>query len=182
MDLVFLDTETTGLDPHFNEIIDIWVRRNELVWTPNGFEISLIDEAGGRVKPVHLERMHPAAQKLNGYNDDDWADAGDFPSVWSRVAPLIKGAIIVGSNPSFDITFINTYLEGRTSERLSTRHSVDLASLGHMFLVRGEVEKVGLNHLAVYFDLEPESVHTARSGSKLTERVYTRLLQKFSFV
>lgn len=179
--VTFLDTETTGLDPKYNEIIDIWARRCKIIYddifTFFPVSIHLIDEGGGKIKPEHPERISDVAKKLNGYNREDWKDAEDFYSVYARIHPLFKDSVIVGSQPAFDISFINENLPDKA--KLSTRHIVDLASFSHILMVQGLLDSASMSKSSDYFKVPPEEVHTAFSGVAQTEIVYERFLNLF---
>lgn len=113
--IVFVDTETTGLDPSIHE-----------VW-----EIALIDRRPDGdykthlyVRPTHLETADPNALQLNRFYErtHDFADAtGDTPGpVWMgaktaarRVARITAGAVLIGSNPGFDATFLGRFLRSQ---------------------------------------------------------------------
>lgn len=95
-----VDTETTGLDSRYHEIIDIWIS----VIDPNTLKI--IKEDGGRIKPLRIWRMSDAAAVCNGYTDEKWINAEPRKDVLDRVYPLIEGNIWIGHNPIFDISFV----------------------------------------------------------------------------
>lgn len=91
MTLVFLDTETTGLDPDRHE-----------VW-----EIAYAVDDGpilSAIVPHDFRKPDPRALAMNGYLDRalDGYDH-DFDSTLKRI---IRGATLVGANPAFDAAFL----------------------------------------------------------------------------
>lgn len=90
-DLLFCDTETTGLDPRVH---DVW----EVAWAVNDGEIH--DEV-----LVHsLKTADPVALRLNGYASRPNRSRG--PMVDVELRELFAGKTIVGANPAFDTAFL----------------------------------------------------------------------------
>lgn len=101
--VVFLDTETTGLDPATEEL----------------FEIAAIDGATGDEFVFHLEplpevvdRMHPKAAEVNRFHErtaaPDWK--WDSPHrVADKLDRVLNGAHIVGAVPDFDARFLTAW-------------------------------------------------------------------------
>lgn len=103
-DLVYLDTETTGLDP---KIHDVW----EVAYAIEGGPIVT------HILPHSLKTADPVALKLNGYyNRSAWGvqitGGTGVPQPSTPVADLLvrealTGATIVGANPAFDAAFLS---------------------------------------------------------------------------
>jgi DNA polymerase-3 subunit epsilon len=91
--LVFLDTETTGLDPAHHEVWEV--------------AVAIDDKPIIQVYqlPHSLRTADPQALSLNGYwgraNVNRATDAYDL-----ELRDLLAGATIVGSNPAFDTAFL----------------------------------------------------------------------------
>jgi hypothetical protein len=93
-DLVFLDCETTGLDPATHEV---W----EVAWAIGDGAIE------SRIVPHGIATADPLALDLNGY----W-HRSDASYVSHRadhtLRAILDGATIVGSNPAFDTAFLRS--------------------------------------------------------------------------
>ena len=94
-DLVFVDCETTGLDPDLHEIWEIAYAVNDGPVIHN-------------VVPHQLETADPKALKMNGYWDrgnwglkDKWGENFDL-----EVREALDGNTLVGANPAFDAAFL----------------------------------------------------------------------------
>lgn len=97
-DLVFLDTETTGLCPHRHQV---W----EVAYAVNAGPIVTVQ------LPHSLNHADPVALRLNGYVDrvDPKMVDGRGLSMWKvedELRGIVEGCHIVGSNPSFDTAFL----------------------------------------------------------------------------
>ncbi len=74
--LAFIDTETTGLDPNFHEVIEIGCVVAD--WKPDLFgERTLVESSTLDIKiiPEHIERADPKALAVNHYAKRDWSQA-----------------------------------------------------------------------------------------------------------
>ena len=99
MKLVFLDTETTGLNHQQHEIIEI-----AIVVIEDGVRTKQIE---GKIKPQRIETATPKALKINGYSEELWKDAGTWTRETSlEIRDILKDSMIVGHNPMFDMRFI----------------------------------------------------------------------------
>jgi DNA polymerase-3 subunit epsilon len=94
MTLVFLDTETTGLDPSRHEV---W----ELAYAVDDGDIE-----GGVV--YHSTRYaDPTALMMNGYHDRTYPQKfSDMQRLEIGCRAALEGATIVGANPAFDTAFL----------------------------------------------------------------------------
>ena len=125
--LAFIDTETTGLDPINNEIIEIaikiidtkkvdWGMREDwqtdeygefVVYDMQGSTMPTEYEFEGKFKIRCMETASPKALEINGYNEDEWQDAYSWSKpACERLIKRLKGCVIVGHNVQFDINFI----------------------------------------------------------------------------
>ncbi len=157
--LVFLDTETTGLDPVLHEV---W----EIAWAINGGSTT------SRVVPHSIATADPKALEMNGYvgrglgvPGDPWADI--------ELRSDLARATIVGANPAFDTAFLRArWGVAPWHHRLIDVESMALGILGY------ERPK-GLHALAA--DLRdrgheiPEPDHTAAADVATTRAVYGAL-------
>ena len=92
MDTLFLDLETTGLNPLTDGIV----------------EIAIVDQAGGVVLNQLVNPGLPIprrASAVHGITDDDVAGAPSVATVWSEVRPILEGCRVVIYNASFDKRF-----------------------------------------------------------------------------
>lgn len=129
--VVFLDTETTGLDPATEQV----------------FEIATICGVTGRERVYHLEpdaevveRMHPKAAEVNRYHER----TADPAWVWSSphhtaddLRKTLTGAHIVGAVPDFDTRFLTAWYKhmGQDVPRWHY-HLMDIENLAYGWMLR----------------------------------------------
>lgn len=123
MKFVFVDTETTGLDHTKHEMLEI-----AIVVFENG-EKTTIER---KIKPTNLETAQPKALEVNGYNEEEWAEAQEWDKQMSlEFRDLIRGAMIIGHNPMFDLRFIEAACT-RFGVRLPLRPVFDTKCAAYM--------------------------------------------------
>ena len=99
-DYYILDTETTGLDRHHDQIV-------ELAWIKvKGGEV--VDTWDTLINPGIP--ISPAASRVNGIYDSDVAEAPTYDQIRPRVAQELLGAVVVGHNIQFDLRFLQRLL------------------------------------------------------------------------
>ncbi|WP_048647225.1 DNA polymerase III subunit epsilon [Nitratireductor soli] len=96
---IIFDTETTGLDPRLDRVIELGCV--ELVNRfPTGRSLHRYINAQGR-------SVHPEALAVHGISDADLADKPIFGAILEEFMEFIDGAKLVAHNASFDMGFIN---------------------------------------------------------------------------
>lgn len=163
-ELIYLDTETTGLDPTKH---DVW----EVAYAIGDGPIESF------VVPHSLKTADPKALELNGY----WTRVeGGTPRAASPVVDLglreaLAGATLVGSNPAFDAAF----LTARWGEAPWHYRMVDIAS--YAMPVLGYDRPQGLATITadlrqLWFEI-PEPDHTAAGDVATLRAAFTALRQ-----
>lgn len=177
MILIFLDTETTGLeDDPDAEVIEYAFAE----WDsdkPGDDKIVRIDSQ--LVMPRH--GCPEEAAKINGYDPALWRahdarpfGSGDVDNVLSYLKP---GSLIAGSNPRFDINFLKR--EFRRTESMTywpkiEHRYLNLASLAWPLWAVQEVDGVGLAYLTEYFSIEHKQ-HSAEGDVRASVAVWEAL-------
>ena len=99
--LVFVDCETTGLDPACHELIEIAALR------VHPQTLAVESEVALKVRPERIEDADPEALRINGYSEDAWADAVSLDEAMAQLAPVLEGAMPAGHNVAFDRGFLD---------------------------------------------------------------------------
>ncbi len=172
-DLLFLDSETSGLDPLFNEAIEWAAVRTK----PDG--ITVIESFEAKVKPVYPERMHPKAQEANGYTDAAWADAMDPITVAKTLHRMCDGVILVGQNVSFDENFLIAFLKTHDLKPSWHYHKVCTMNLAWPLIKRGTISGLSLVHLAEWAGTAQPKPHRAMTDALCAQTVYNKLMAQY---
>ena len=109
MRTVFLDLETTGLDPRTDEVL----------------EIGILDDAGrvlldSLVRPERHRRW-PGAEAIHGIAPDDVADAPTLDELRPRIIAAVYDALVVIYNAPFDSGFLRRELDAAAEIRCAMR-------------------------------------------------------------
>lgn len=163
--LVFLDVETTGLDPRVHEV---W----EVAYAINDAPVET------RYLPHSLRTADPYALQLNSYRKrTPLVTRSDF-GVMADVAlrEVLTGVTIVGANPAFDAAFLSARWRcAPWHHRLIDVEAMALTVLGHD-------RPKGLSTLAADlrdhgYDI-PKPDHTAAADVAATRAVYFALREE----
>ena len=96
-DYVVLDTETTGLSPEKDQVVEIGI-----ITVKNG---EIINEYTSLIKPTIP--ISSEATAINGISESDLRDAPQLEDIIPDVVSRIKNQIVVGHNVTFDLAFVS---------------------------------------------------------------------------
>ncbi len=177
--LVFVDIETTGLNPDINEIISIGIVVVNQDWKDEkipSFEV--IEELELKIKPLHIENADPIALKVNKYNTLDWEGAYDLKEAMRVFSIKTKDAIMVAHNISFDYMFIEKAFRQTGYVNEMHYHKLDTISIAFAKLAnKDDINKFSLRDLSQYFSIENKNAHHALSDAHTTYLLYKKLIE-----
>lgn len=150
-DYIVLDTETTGLSPDTDRIIEIGMVRvvNDEMVNRNGTFIN-------PERPISA-----SASKVNGIKADDVKQAPTYAQIAPSIARLLIGNTVVAHNADFDLRFICRMLsdagfDGEIRFIDTLRLSRDLFP---------EMDNYKLGTLCDFFEIDPGNAHRAIDDS-----------------
>lgn len=126
MKIVYLDCETTGLNP-----------RIHYPW-----EVATITEEPGKAPvehvwmlPVDLSNADPRALEIGGFwerhpQGTGAGASGDSAEVARELARILAGGMVIGSNPTFDKDMISPFLAQHGQPWAAHYRMVDVVTLG----------------------------------------------------
>jgi DNA polymerase III epsilon subunit-like protein len=145
--LAFVDTETTHLDPRYGDVWEIAVIRRREDGTDSEFV--------WQVRP-DLTTADPEALKIGRYEErfavpEGW-DAIEFvpsgppfrsliPEMLFDLQEALSGAVVIGSNPGFDIAFLTKLLQAHGRKLPWHYRPLDIATLAAGYLY-GQAERM----------------------------------------
>jgi DNA polymerase-3 subunit epsilon len=154
-----VDLETTGLDPYFEEIIEISAIKFE-----NGEMVDVFTEL---VKPYNP--IDPYITDLTGITNDMVADCRNISEVLPDFISFVGSSVILGHNVNFDINFIydNWY---EISGKIFDNDFIDTMRLAYRILPN--IENRRLETIANHYNINPVSSHRALADCETTNKCY----------
>lgn len=172
--LVFLDTETTGLDVFSgHELLSIAV----ITEWPDG----RIERWESLIKPERLDLASEKALQINGYCDAIWAMAPTFDEVAPEILSRLEygdGKMLVGHNVQFDVTFIRESLKRKGYEHRLAYPMIDTITLAHEHLQPIGLRSMKLDNIRKLMGWSMEGAHTALADTETTRRLYHTLIRR----
>lgn len=172
---IFLDIETTGLDPTWHHPIDLAFKVIDMT---TGEEKASFQSL---IKQPHTawSQRDPASMEINGYTWDMLQTGKELEQVRLDILTLFKQldiqrgkAVFICQNPSFDRGFFTQIIDVYTQERLNwPYHWLDFASMYWALLSQRkdqpfpETLNLSKNEIARLHNLPPEEMpHRAVNG------------------
>lgn len=175
--LLFLDTETTGLEADTHEILEVAA----ILTSPDGKTVQDTFEA--KLRPEHLDKASPQALEVNGYNEDDWAPEKCTPAtqVIERLNRLSNRITLVGHNVGFDEAFVSALFRRFGVKPRWNYHKVDTVALAWPLLsLTPRPENLRLVTLTEFFKIEHTTAHRAMSDAQACRQVFLRLMAQYT--
>lgn len=185
--LAAVDTETTGIESHFHEIVQIAIVPLGRDYEPNGFRPFYTT-----MRPQYPERASKMAFQVNGLDLDElclhapdpdrvadnfleWFDSLDLP-VDAKLIP-------VAQNWPFDHNFIESWLGRELLDRVFYYKSRDTSAavnfINDSMQARGldaRFKKTSLEYICRQLGVPLEQAHDALADALATAEVYKRLV------
>ncbi len=191
--ILWLDVETTGLNPEVNDVIQV----------AGIFDVNTIpaEEFNFYVQPFNYDQISDEALRVNGYTLDELRTFEPAHEVYRCLDGIFERyidrydrddkALIGGQNPSFDRDFLKAFWNKNDDPYFGSwfdYHIVDLCSLSIVFHIKGIIDltnergkvSVKLENVAKAFDLEQKQPHDALDDIRLTRKIfYEYMIDRF---
>jgi len=169
---IFIDTETTGLNPELHEIIEIG--------------IIVEDSKGNLIESIHLKirpergNFDERAIKINGFSWENWADSKSFETHCNMLFELLsdKNSVIIGHNPKFDYEFLEESFF-RCGKHLPYNRLIDTRVLVYEHLYPIGCRTMSLDGVRRFLFWNSEGSHTAMKDVEDTKNLF-HLLNRMS--
>lgn len=159
---VLFDIETTGLDPRYDEIIEIGAIKV--------IDDKIVDKFSELIKPNH--KINEFITELTGITNEMLEDAKSISYVLPQFKEFIKDNILIGHNVNFDINFVYDNLIKNNYDALKNDF-IDTMRIGRKLLP--ELEHHRLIDIADYFNINSSNNHRALRDCEITFNVYNKL-------
>jgi DNA polymerase-3 subunit epsilon len=161
---IFIDIETTHLDPSIGEIIEIHIIKEFTGMTV---------EYSRKIKPLHIETAHPKALEVNGYKPEDWSKAERLENVAGYICDLLSYGVIIGHNVEFDYRWIKHHLEAVGCDTMKMTYiRFDTISLCREHL---PLRSSKMDHVRDFFGWSTENAHTAEKDCRDCRTLFYKL-------
>lgn len=169
LDLVFFDTELTGLDTK-HEIIEIGFIKAKA----KTFEV--IAEKQIRIKPERLSEANPESLKIAGYSQREWEGAVSLTEALTDFLTYTDGAMLVGHNLPIDWLFLKKSMDECGLAPNFYYKGLDTFSLAWQKLYgTGVCKRYSLSELAPHFGVSMGKHHRALDDARTTYEVFKKL-------
>ena len=177
-----IDIETTGLDPHYHDIIELAIQPLDEAFEPSAD----IPPFVARIKARRPQNASARAMEVNGLDLNDGNEYHEFLArllAWLEEYRIDKIRML-GQNADFDRSFIEANIPelGRMLGHRDIRDSQRLAcaynDLVRMKTGKPAFEKLGLSDLRKALGIEGSQEHRALDDALDAARVYKALLER----
>jgi DNA polymerase-3 subunit epsilon/CBS domain-containing protein len=165
LDMVVLDTETTGLDVARDRIVQIGAVRMRGATPHAGETLDLKVDPGVPIPP--------ASTRIHGLDDADVAGAAVTSEALTRLARFIGNAVVVGHSIHFDLAILR-HEAGRHGIDWRQPPALDIALIAAA-LVPGRVDH-SIEALALSHGVEVIGRHTALGDAMVTARIFAAMM------
>lgn len=161
----FLDIETTGLNPHIHEIIEVAIIFDDR------------EPYHKFITPKRIEFADPVALTINKFHErsDEWKDAISHEQLAFELACLLHRRTIIGHNPFFDMTFIEELLEQNEEMFRSRNHLIDTVTLAHEHLEPIGLKRLSMDSIRSFLNWSHQDAHTAMKDCEDVKKLYEML-------
>ena len=163
VEFVVIDTETTGLRPGPDRVIEVACVR------VRGGEA--IDSFQTLINPIR--RIPPFIAQFTGITQEMVNDAPTAKEVMPDVMRFIDGAIVVGHNVGFDIGFLS--YEAHLVGRAFPPDGLDTIPLARRFCPG--LKRFKLDMVASHLNIPTKNRHRALGDASVTAAVFLRILE-----
>jgi DNA polymerase-3 subunit epsilon len=162
VEFVVVDTETTGLRPGADRVIEVAAVRLRGGEVVNSFQ-SLVNP--GR-------RIPPFIVKFTGITPEMLVDAPSAGEIFPDFLQFVEGAVLVGHNLSFDLNFLAH--EAQLLGQVFPSDGLDTIPLARRLLPG--LKRFKLDMVADYLKIPATNRHRAMGDTRVTAAVFLRLL------
>ena len=166
LDFVAFDTETTGLSPHSESLVELAGVRFNLVTGAKEYFQTFVNPG----KPIP-----PGATRIHGITDEMVAVAPTIDKVLPSFYQFIEGAVLVAHNAPFDIGFVSLH-SMRANLALPEMPILDSCMFSRRVMLNLSSHR--LSSLVSAFSLDHSTVHRALADAKNCMEIFRILVEK----
>ena len=171
--VLFLDLETTGLNPGMQEISEI----GAVLVSQKDWQVLRTYEA--KVLPSHIETAQPEALQISHFDAAVWEKEGrPLRQALEELSEIGRGAILAGFNVTFDWAFLQAGFNLVDLPDPFYYHRYDVMSSAYTMLYhRNEFTKFSLSECCRFFGVTNSKAHSALADAQATYEVFLGLMK-----
>ncbi|MBO4729328.1 MAG: 3'-5' exonuclease [Spirochaetaceae bacterium] len=159
------DTETTGLNPEEEKILEIGAVSFDRLGIRARYNVLINPQ----------RKILPEITRVNGIDDAMVSGKPVFAENAGHFLDFIKGSVLIAHNAPFDLGFVNTELSRINLPPLQNE-TADTLKLSRDMLP--DLGKYNLQFLAKYFEINVVNAHRAEDDARVCMEVFLNLLDK----
>ncbi|MBR4825743.1 MAG: 3'-5' exonuclease [Spirochaetaceae bacterium] len=159
------DTETTGLNPEEEKILEIGAVSFDRLGIRARYNVLINPQ----------RKILPEITRVNGIDDAMVCGKPVFAENAGHFLDFIKGSVLIAHNAPFDLGFVNTELNRINLPPLQNE-TADTLKLSRDMLP--DLGKYNLQFLAKYFEINVVNAHRAEDDARVCMEVFLKLLDK----
>ncbi len=170
--LLFLDLETTGLNPGQHEITEIGAL---LVSQPDW---QVIKTYQAKTLPTHLETATPEALQIGHFDAATWEKEGrPLKQALEELSEFGQAAVLAGFNVTFDWAFLQMAFNEFELPDPFYYHRFDVMSSAFTMLYgRDGMSRFSLSECCRFFGITNKNAHTALADAEATYELFVGLM------
>jgi DNA polymerase-3 subunit epsilon len=180
-DLLFVDTETTGLDAAKHELLEVAAIRT----SPDGKTIKGTFEA--KLFPHNIAGAEKTALEVNQYSPQEWtvekcATPEAVVDALQRLAATDGGTVLVGQNVAFDEGFIKPLFDRFNMKVPWGYHRIDTVTLAWPLYQTetSTLDGLSLKKLVSFLGITVDPKHRAMADAMACREVYLRIMERWA--
>jgi len=179
--ILWIDVETTGLNPILHEIIEI------AILPERGGE--LLEPFVAQVRPERVKQINPSALEVNGFTQEEIMGFPSRNNAYSRMIPYLREVerhpidmVLAGHNLAFDVAFLQRFYWDCALDHfsLATARRWDTYSVASALQLAGlpMPDRLSLGALAEHFGVKQERAHRALDDAKTARAVWWAMIDQ----
>jgi DNA polymerase III subunit epsilon len=175
--LLFIDLETTGLDPQKHEILEVGCL------VVDSKTLKIIDSYEELVKPENIELADPKALRIAGYSKEKWGKAKPIEDVLKKITSISPNCMIAGWKVDFDWYHLEKAFNnsGLNIKNYYSYHILDVAPLAYIYFRNKKYpKKFSLRKFSRSMNIKVDSKHSAMTDIVATYKLFRKLSKHFN--
>ena len=156
--LIFVDIETSGLDPMYHDILEIGAIKTDQAFNELG-------QYESKIRMEHAMRAQAEALAINGYTEEAWEGAPSLHDVMIDFAQFSKDGILAAWNVAFEHGFLREAFRNGHTFDLMGYHRIDVPSIAWFRLP--QLKKMSMDAISEILEMPAEpKPHRAITGAQ----------------